>query len=210
MNKFVDLYQSKQRIKSKFYDVIEPNYTFTNKSLEALVKYHPTKTINEVEYFVYRIKGQGKKILFMKTKGYDESTIGLNTCLENYFGQYSDRKTFLINIKYAFRQAISNGKREKYLLSHTDNGVGICENCKTKTEMAIDHYPISFKKILADFLLYEGLTLDDLLYIRCPNENIIKLKDLELKKRWIDYHENIVNYRCLCKSCNSRFGCYNQ
>ena len=116
MNKFVDLYQSKQRIKSKFYDVIEPNYTFTNKSLETLVQYHPTKTINEVEYFVYRIKGQGKKILFMKTKGYDESTIGLNTCLENYFGQYSDRKTFLINIKYAFRQAISNGKREKYYL----------------------------------------------------------------------------------------------
>ena len=114
---------------------------------------------------------------------------------------------FWRGLEVALRNAKQGGAADG---EESNYGVGICENCKTKTEMAIDHYPISFKKILADFLLCEGLTLDDLLYIRCPNENIIKLKDLELKKRWIDYHENIVNYRCLCKSCNSRFGCYNQ
>jgi len=76
--------------------------------------------------------------------------------------------------------------------------------------MAIDHYPLSFKKILADFLLREGLKLQDLEYIRCIDDNIIKLKDLELKSKWIDYHENLVSYRCLCKSCNSKFGCYGQ
>lgn len=210
MNNFRNLAQSKKRIRDKFFDKIEPNYIFKNKSLEALVQYHPTKTINEVEYFVYRIKGQGKKILFMKTVGYDESTIGLNTCLENYFDRYDERKTFLINIKYAFREAISNGKRETYLRENTTDGIGICEHCKAKTFMAIDHYPLSFKKILADFLLREGLKLEDLEYIRCMEDNIIKLKDLELKSKWIDYHENLVSYRCLCKSCNSKFGCYGQ
>ena len=210
MNNFHNIFQSKQRIKRVFFDKMEADYTFKNKSLEALVKHHPTKIINEVEYFVYRIKGNGKKLLFMKTKDYDESTIGLNACLENYFGRHDERKTYLINIKYAFRQAISDGKRETYLQEHTTDGMGICEHCKAKTHMAIDHYPISFKKILSDFLLCEGLKIETLEYIRCPEENIIKLKDLELKQKWIDYHENIVTYRCLCKSCNSRFGAYGQ
>jgi len=38
--------------------------------------------------------------------------------------------------------------------------------------------------------------------------NEIRIKDEKLASKWLSHHDNISQYRLLCKSCNSHFGSY--
>ena len=85
-------------------------------------------------------------------------------------------------------------------------GFGTCENCFKDDKLDIDHFKIPFSKILDDFLLLNDL---DLLKTSIQEEKTrYKIIDIELKNKWIKYHDEKVIYKCLCKTCNCSLGDY--
>ena len=76
------------------------------------------------------------------------------------------------------------------------------------SDITTDHYPLPYKEILNIFINENNIKLIDIDIFE--NENFeIRIKNYDLANKWRIYHDNLANYRLLCKSCNSHFGCYN-
>jgi thymidine kinase len=69
--------------------------------------------------------------------------------------------------------------------------------------MEIDHKNIPFSKIMDDFLMENGLTIADVKLSHTFHNEIF---NTAIKSSWIRYHDSVVEYRLLCKSCNASIG----
>ena len=195
-----------------------PNQIIENIIIKELVKYHPTKKINvdKVEWFKIKIRPPyNKPALFFKYKNNEkEDDISWHLCIKNLYGKYKYKKEHEANIKQAFRNESHKGTKRQYFFNniYTNNNklVGKCFNkdCGILTEkITVDHYPIVYQKILDDFIVKENIKLHDVDIYEDEN-NEIRISDKNLASKWLDYHDNIAQYRFLCKSCNSHFGSY--
>lgn len=103
-------------------------------------------------------------------------------------------------------------EQKKYFISNknieNDNFKGECSNYYLQTKnITTDHYQTSYKVIFERFISNNNLDLFNIDIFE-NDKNEIRLKDLELASKWLEYHDNNAQYRLLCSSCNSHFGSY--
>ncbi len=205
-----------KRIRNILSDYDEYMY-FNNEEVENLIlNYHPDKKIKSINKLVMKCnKSYKTKCLHVLEKNSSlEKSVGIKEIIENYYGIYDPKLKLEYNIKAGFRTPLYYGDKQSYYLNNTfkseeDNTrIGKCVNCDYKGKISIDHYPISFKKILNDFLEEEKLNLLDL-KIKYENGKW-NLENKELEELWLYYHDSVASYRTLCKKCNSSFNCYSQ
>ena len=193
-----------------------------NRYITTLVKHHPTKNIdiNNIEWFKMKRRLPFNNLaLFYKYKNNNkEDDISWKLCIRNLFGKYNRNKDYEHDVKMAFRHEIFYGIRKQYCIDNTYTTttnpnnpnygyIGKCSNCKLTGKITIDHYHTPYKRIFDDFINDIKINLSDIDIFE--NERFeIRFKDKELANKWLKYHDNRVNYRLLCKSCNSHFGCY--
>ena len=187
-----------------------------NRILIELVNSHPTKQINEnnVEWFKIKIRPPfNKPALFYKYKNStNEDDISWKLCIRNLYGKYKRDKEYEKDVKIAFRNESHIGTKKQYFIHNTtiNNKIfmGICNNCNSKTKnITTDHYKLSYKEIFDNFIEINNINLLNIDIFE--NEyNEIRLKDENLASKWLNFHDNRAQYRLLCGSCNSHFGCY--
>ena len=189
------------------------NTLFRHDLLEALIRYHPTKDIGPVKFLEVRIRKPWKnKALYFHQDGVDD--VSLKMCLQNLFGRFNVHQMKLQDVKSAFRSAVFKGKRTQCFETCTtyENNVrvGHCSSCgekilqkkdaQGKKHIEVDHFKIPFCQLLAEF----GAKDVEVIEV----DNCLELKDKELKRKWIQFHDEKVTFRVLCNCCNSKHGTY--
>ncbi len=93
------------------------NEKFRDKFFEEVLKNHPTKCLNNLEYLVIRNRmPYNKRALYFKVKDEEEDDISYIMSIKNFFGQFSQKKKKLEDITFAFRNSIWNTKRKNFFL----------------------------------------------------------------------------------------------
>ena len=185
------------------------NVEFKNEIIESILNHHPKFNEKNIEYLQYlkiKLNMYKKKGLYIKTTYNEEEEISYKKCVENLFERYNIEDDKYDKTVKAFRNGINHGYRHQYFLENIENKNGVCDNCKLYCEVDIDHYQISFQKIFDSFIKFKCITLDNF-EIEDIN-NILYIKDIDIKQSWLKFHDSIVEYRLLCRSCNGSFGSY--
>ena len=101
-------------------------------------------------------------------------------------------------VKWCMREAIRPQINE---FRHDNTIPDTCPMCHSEmNEVHVDHI-IPFCRLLSDFLAKESLTFDDIEIVREFGQDK-RLKDVELGKRFADYHKEHAQLRYLCAHCN--------
>jgi hypothetical protein len=187
-----------------------------NIYISELVKYHPTKEIDIYKLDWFKMKKRqpfNKLALFYKyNRNEKEDDISWKLCIRNLYGKYNRDTEYDNDVKMAFRNESHIGSKKQYFIDNThitnDEFIGKCNNCKITTlKITTDHYLVPYKKIFDTFIKDNNITLHNIDIFE-NDQFEIRLKDNELSYKWLTYHDNEANYRLLCSSCNSHFGCY--
>ncbi len=183
-----------------------PMYTkFNDDMLESLLKNHPTKKITDIEYLILKPHEIFRsRTLYFKKPNFPEDNVSYKLCIQNLFGQYNSVSNNKASKVSSFRNAISNTKRAIFKSNIKSK---CCEDCGKHTEKPhIDHYQISFKEILDQYLHQSDLTIETIeTYYEKSQHHIL---DKTIKEDFIDYHDALVTYRLLCATCNIAHGSY--
>ena len=181
-----------------------------------LLQHHPTKniTISNIDYLTVKIRKPFNQLaLYYKYKNNEkEDDISYILCLKNLFGKYNRDIHYEEDVMSAFRNESHVGSKKEYFINNTktENNLfyGICNHCKIETQnITTDHYPIPYKQIFESFIKKENIVLLNIDIIE-NDLNEIRINNNDIVEKWLDYHDYNANYRLLCKSCNSHFGCY--
>ena len=193
-----------------------PNKIMHDIVILELLQYHPTKNIDtrDIEYLIIKVrKPFNKMALYYKYKNNDtEEDISYTLCIKNLFGKYNRDQHYEENVRSAFRHESHRGSKKQYFITNTcirnDLFYGICQHCKIDTNnITTDHFPIAYQEILSHFIKIEKIVLLNIdIYENEINE--IRIKNQELAIKFLVFHDEMANYRLLCKSCNSHFGSY--
>lgn len=224
-----DTYKNMTRAKKYFRDKstnTDLDVHFEDNELSDIITYHPfydteIKAHGEIEYFVYQKDPIYKQPrLYVKLSQLDSvMCISLSDCIDHLYDKYDTKKVQYNNIISAFRTSISMTKRQEKFFLFTimnDEGkyVGYCEECQAKdVPIQVDHYPITFQQILDEFILdLECMPNECFKLIKIAkgdNDGItFILEDEALMERWVSYHDEIAEFRPLCKECNVKNGSY--
>jgi hypothetical protein len=183
--------------------------------IKDLMKYHPTKKIDidKVEWLKMKIRPPYNKLaLYYKYKNSEiEDDISWILCIRNLYGRYSRDEQYKREVLNAFRTVSNMGTKKEFFINNTKKYkklMGICSNCYDLTEkITTDHYELTFGEILDNFIEKYNINLYNVDIYENEN-NEIRLKDENLAKKWLKYHDNRAKYRLLCISCNCHFGSY--
>lgn len=205
---------------NKFISNILINYNedelIKNKHIIELIKYHPTKQldINNIDWLKMKSRPPFNKLaLFYKYKNnINEDDISWKLCIRNLYNKYIRNEEFIKDVKSALRNESHFGSKKQYFKDNAyynnDKYNGKCNNCKIiTTDITTDHYPTTYLEIFDDFINENSIKLSNINIFE-NNNCEIRMEDNDLASKWRDYHDNKAKYRLLCKSCNSRFGCY--
>ena len=178
---------------------------FNDELIENLLRNHPTKKISNIEYLIIKPHEiYRSRTLYFKQPNQAEDNVSYKLCIQNIFGQYSTEKNTKANKISSFRNSISNTKRAVF---YSNLKSKCCEECGIlHSSPHIDHYKIPFKHILEQFLHQSNLEIQNIeTYYKNSQHHIA---DISLKNEFIDYHDEIVEYKLLCPECNIRNGTY--
>jgi hypothetical protein len=184
---------------------IEHNKEFDDKLIKSILQFHPNKEKKDVNNILYLIiKNRppfNKPSLYIKTINNNLDDISYKQCIDTIFEKFDKNLYDYNHIISAFRNAIGTTKKKDFYI----NNKKICSLCSNLEHIEVDHYPIPFSKILDDFIKDNNIIINTLKYIEL--DNIIELQDKNIKNDFIEYHDKIVNFRFLCRTCNSKNGC---
>jgi hypothetical protein len=180
------------------------NIPFTNCIyLEKLLLQYNPKNINYeiIDYFVIRYCKENilskTRMLYYKSKNKNyEEWFCYRQCLQNLFGLYNKDNNYRKSICKAFRNSITNTKRLEYIHEHDNKE---CTLCHSLTDIQVDHKDFSFQEIFDTFITINNINIQEIILSKSRYQII---NNLELRKKWITYHDSIVQYRYLCKQCN--------
>lgn len=178
--------------------------SFNNMNWENLLSYHPQIQINSdnIEHLIVKnVNNKSYNSLYYKNRNIDgELLVSYVICLEGLFETFDADKHNEILIINAMRSSIGNENTARWYFKKNNEHNKICELCSATTNIEIDHYGKCFKEILDTFLENNNINFNSIDVMGH------KLIDNGLEKKWVDYHDNIVSYRYLCKSCNCSIG----
>ena len=182
-----------------------------NECLNELIKYHPTKQIENVEWLKMKRPPNNFRTLSLHYKNSitgEVDNISWHMCITNLYGRWNSSKAHIADVKKAFRHDSYNGTTRVFRRNNTTNGTGICDDCKITTpDIEVDHYPLPFKEIIKTFRKDNVISLSQVQCTELHNTSLI-LTDRSLSNRWVEYHDSVATYRLLCRSCNRKNGSY--
>ena len=195
-----------------------PGEKFSDERLMSLLRLHPAANkVKDIEYLVVRSRKQTfvGKVLFFKNRSDDEEDdISYILCLRNLFGRNIDKAArHQKNVVHAFRLAIFGTKRHAFWQSQTktetetETGTETkmrCARCDSTDSIAVDHMNTPFSEIYDSFFLAKSLQESEL-QIELVNY-AYRMRDAAVERQWIEFHDNIAEFRLLCRSCNSTVG----
>ena len=183
-------------------------------AITLLLSYHPEKKAEGLDYCIIRKNPRYRTdTLYIKTVGKEEDSVSWRTCVDNILDRYDAKKSYSTAVISAFRIATHDDVHKTFFKNNTHDDIALCENCKgicyakhlnKPPAIHIDHYLLSFHKILSTFLSDNSLTVPEIAIIYIGLETHIE-NEL-LKQKWIKYHNSVVTYRILCSTCNGSFG----
>ncbi len=182
------------------------NVEIKDKLILELIKYYPFEKLTNIEWVKrQRTKPFNTISLHYKMNG-KINHLKIEHCIRNYFGIFDLKKYKLDKIKKTFRQESNFGTKLEYFNNNISKKK--CTHCKQRfNKLTIDHYSIPYIQIFQEFLECNSFKLEDIeIYENEKKE--LRLKDNELCKNWLSFHDNRSTYRLLCKSCNSHFNSY--
>jgi hypothetical protein len=188
---------------------------FRHDELEAILQFHPDsieKGVSNIDYLVVRTRQPyNTRSLFLKSHNNEsEDDISYVICIQSMFNKLDQNKRDLFHITEAFQNAINNQNKINFLYANTrdvdGSRYGECSRCKQDVKACVDHYETSFKSILDTFCSTHKILISDV-KVKWEN-NAFFIEDIAFRNKWIDYHDGLVQYRILCKSCNSSMGSY--
>lgn len=193
----------------------ELNRHFRNNDIETILQFHPDgleKGVSNIDYLVVRTRQPyNTRSLFLKSHNNDsEDDISYVICIQSIFEKFDQHKQDLLHATEAYRNAINNEFRTAFLYANTrdvdGSRYGECGKCKQDVKACVDHYNTCFKSILDSFCLTHNITAGDTKIVW--EDNTVVIQDFVFRNKWIDYHDDVVKYRILCKACNSSMGSY--
>lgn len=195
------------------------NQLILNEDLEELLEllaFHPTKHINKENVECLMMKRRPPYNTLALHYQYKNNEIiddvSYRLCVKNLFGKYDKDISYKEDVLKAFRNETFTPLRKCNYISNTkiENGerVGKCKRCNVETtQINMDHYDKTYQEILDIFMKNENIILSDI-EIYENKRNQLHIKDEELAKKWIQFHDKEVSYRLLCKKCNLSMGSY--
>lgn len=204
-HKLINLTKGRKFITNLIKD-LDTNTYFSNELLEELLSYHPSNNYSNLKPNSLMIKywNKNSRSLYVKTEN-ELCNASYIKCIRNLYNKFDKKKEDASDITEAFRNSIYKSPLHKEW--RTKRELGNCEECGSYDFLAIDHYKISFKEIYDGFQLKFSPQKLGKKIKNCSGIGYI-IKNIELEKNWISYHDSRVEYRILCRSCNSRNGTY--
>lgn len=207
-NKLQNISKGKKYITNKLKTTYTVGCVFRNDDeLSLLLRFHPTKTITNIDYLVLRHRPPFNDIaLYYKQKDEDEEDdVSYVACIQNMFGKYDFDKVTLRFINHGLRTAVFDSDYRKQFFGSRSN---ICFHCQKETDMLhVDHYETPFVKIVDDFMSLNNRNIMDTEVVE-TSDGKISIVDEALKVDWVRYHDSVANYQISCTSCNMKKGCY--
>ena len=214
-SKCQNITQAKQYIRNKLLKYNHNDFVHDSDIIQ-LLPFHPTKHINidTIDYLIMKKRLPYNKLaLFYKYKNSDVlDDISYMLCIENLYGKYCRNKHYEKDVITAFRNESHFGTKKQFFVKNTyiDNNkcIGICNHCNLQThDITTDHYPVPYKQIFDSFIKNNNIVLSNIDIFE-NDKNILKIQSEDLASEWKLYHDDIAQYRLLCKSCNCHFGSY--
>jgi hypothetical protein len=185
------------------------NTPFRDNDIESLLNCHPNRyKIKNIEYqyLVVRIRPpfNGKALYIKNESEESEDDVSYKYCLRALFNKYSKSENNINRIMRTFRDVISNTKRKHFFLSFTSY---ICQQCENAIDnLHIDHYKFTFQQILDEFICDNEIDFSSIKVFE--NNNEYEFEDKNLQLNWVNYHDNRVIFKALCRKCNLTNGSY--
>ena len=192
----------------EYLKTVEIDTEFQNEDFKRILSLHDNPNKNtDIEYFMVKLNIYNKRGLYIKVKNILIDSVSYVLCLRNLYDkpkitpEISHRKDTLM----ALRNAINGGKRAEF---KEENKNGYCCICESEENMEVDHYGVSFQEIVDDFFIVNSFKYEDIrVYSNKKINNwYMELEDPLISDKWVKYHDDIAEYRLLCKSCNCSIG----
>lgn len=201
-----------KKIAKDIIDGVSLKTPFNHKELINLLQFHPRREIDidKIEHLMVKIKPpyNGKSLYYKLLDSDMLENISYVDCLKNLYS----RKPINLDKKLeqrkllVFRMEVFN----KHVRDEIYARDKVCQLCGNKEDLCLDHFEVSFKSIIEEFLNEEDITLKDIEIKYIDEETDYRLKDRNLRDRWCAFHNLKANYRVLCRKCNSSMGDYSK
>ena len=177
---------------------------FTDKWIQALVQYHPSKSYPAVN-IVFAICSRPPfftRSLFVEARTGGLVDCSWVKCIANLFGSYDTEKQTKTKVLAALRTEafMSDAMQE----ARASLG-GECSRCqKICKRLVVDHSGKPIAKIVDEFLDFQGETLASL-KVRF-SKGTFKLSTRAMSKAWRAFHDDEATLKGLCVKCNCSLG----
>ena len=207
--KFINITKGTKYV-TNIVNTLPLNIPFHDDYIEMLLKCHPNSNkIKNIEYLVVRIRPPFKrKALFIKNKCEEkEDDVSYKYCLRALFNKYNKKENNISRIMRTFRDVVSNTKKKEFWSKITSDN--ICEECGTLIcdKLHIDHFKYTFQQLLDEFIGNNKIIFASIKVFENEGKEY-EFEDKELQMNWINYHDNKVIFKALCKTCNLSNGTY--
>ena len=187
------------------------NIPFHNAEIELILQYHPDnikKNVENIEFLMIQNRPPFyDRALYIKTKNNEEiDDISYVLCLRRLFG-LRDLNYQSFGFLQASRDTIYNSKRMEFKKMQQECDIG-CNICFSTQRLCIDHFNVSFKQILDEFIKNENVECQKVETVLNIKNNMFEFVDKDYESKWINFHDSRAVFRSLCRSCNSKEGSY--
>jgi hypothetical protein len=139
----------------------------------------------------------------MKMKDKIIQSVSYKLCLRHLYDkpQISNDKLHRNNVLMSLRNAVHNGSRAEFVEGIVKS---VCCICNSEGNMDVDHYGVSFQEIVDNFFIVNNFKYENIRVFSNKKINnwYMELEDPLIRDKWINYHDDIAEYRLLCKKCN--------
>ena len=194
------------RVVSTYISTFPIDQRFSDKKLEALIRYHPGKSFTSpspdqpITFALCSRPPYFTKSLFVEARSGGLIDCSWRKCVTNFFGKYNkDRETRsrVLNAlrNEAFRSEKMKAAREA--LGHT------CADCgKVCGKLVVDHAGMPFAQIVDEFVAEKKVGLESLLVRYAKGAYRLRSGG----KFWRQFHDGKAELVGLCATCNMRLG----
>lgn len=194
---------------TEYLKTVEINSEFQNEDLKMILSLHPNneKKGIDMEYFMVKLNIYNNRELNIKMKNKLIQSVSYKLCLRYLYDKpkISNDKLHRSNVLMSLRHAVWNGKRAEFVEGIVN---GICCICNSEGNMDVDHYGVSFQEIVDNIFIVNSFKYEDIRVFSNKKINnwYMELEDPLICDKWVQYHDDIAEYRLLCKKCNCSLG----
>ena len=187
-----------RRVVSTYLKTMPLDVRMEDPKLQALCQFHPTRKFPDSGLaFVQSVRAPYyTKALFVESARGGFVDFSWVRCLDNLYGKYTKEKNARANRLAALRNEAFHSKAMQQARSSLGHSCARCGTVCAKLVVDHDHKP--FAQIVDEFLVENGVTIDEL-KIR-GSKNGFRLN--RLGRKWKKFHDAEAVLVGICAKCN--------